>query len=178
MIIGGEPGVKFPPSSPTHPFSEFSREDKPHPPYNRDNRLSLNRLRPNGLCVNDRQGIIDFKWLERAEMVLVQARRLRAMLQERAAKEGLGEPELALLWACVASPPGGRGQRELAEFLAVSTAQISVLVERLDRAGLLQDRLVPGDRRRRLWEPTAAGVALWRSIAESFNDLEPHREAA
>ncbi len=100
------------------------------------------------------------------------------MLQERTAGKGLSEPELALLWACAASPPGGRGQRELAEFLAVSPAQISVLVERLDRAGLLQGRLAPGDRRRRLWEPTAAGTALWRSLAESFDDLELHRGAA
>ncbi|MBN1394106.1 MAG: MarR family transcriptional regulator [Pirellulales bacterium] len=120
----------------------------------------------------------DAAWLSRAEMLLVQARRIRAALEERIADWGLSEPELALLWACAASPPGGTSQRQLAEALAVSPAQISALVERLAQMELLQVRAAPGDRRRRLWEPTAAGMELWRAVSDSFDNIEPHRGAA
>jgi len=128
--------------------------------------------------VNERQNTIGRSWLERAERVLVQARRIRALLDGRIAARGLSEPELALLWACIASPPGGRGQSDLAEDLAVSPAKVSVLVERLARAGLLQGRVAREDRRCRLWEPTSAGTTLWQAIAEGFNDLEQRRGAA
>ena len=79
-------------------------------------------------------------------------RRLRGHLEEQARRHGLSEPELALLWACSKAPPGGRSQCELAERLAVSSAHISGLVERMCRVGLLQVRAVEGDRRRHLWE--------------------------
>lgn len=128
--------------------------------------------------MNDFDGKIASNWLERAESVLVQARKIRAILDERTARFGLGEPELALLWACVDSPPGGRGQRELADCLAVSAAQVSVLVERLSNAGVLQGHVDPNDRRRKIWETTPAGRAIWGAIAESFNDLDQHRGAA
>ena len=104
-------------------------------------------------------------------------KRVRALLERRIAPYGLDEPELAMLWACIASPPGGRGQSDLADFLAVSPAQVSAVVKRLGQAGLLQGRIA-ADRRRRLWEPTPAGADLWRSIAESIEDPVLHRGAA
>lgn len=128
--------------------------------------------------MNDYDGSNASQWLEQAESSLVRARRIRAILDERIARFGLSEPELALLWACIASPPGGQGQRELASFLTVSTAHISVLVERLSRAGILQGRVAEDDRRRKIWEPTPTGRSLWRIVAESFNDLEQQRGAA
>lgn len=128
--------------------------------------------------MNECQDQTDAFWLERAELALVKARQLRATLERRIAGRGLSEPELALLWACASAPPGGSSQRELAEQLAVSPAQISGLVERLAQLGWLRGRPAPADRRRRLWEPTAAGAALWRSIVDSLNDVEPQRGAA
>ncbi len=128
--------------------------------------------------MNDSDGKIAPEWLDRAESILAHARKIRAILDKRIAAFGLSEPELALLWACIASPPEGRGQRELADFLAVSTAQISLMVERLSRAGILQGRVAEDDRRRRIWQPTAAGRELWTSIVQSFKDLDQYRGAA
>lgn len=128
--------------------------------------------------MNEYDGRIASQWLERAESVLVRARKIRAILDKRIARFGLSEPELALLWACIASTHGGRGQSELADFLTISTAQVSVLVERLSNAGVLQGHVDPNDRRRKIWETTPAGRALWGTISESFNDFDQHRGAA
>jgi DNA-binding MarR family transcriptional regulator len=118
------------------------------------------------------------QWIERAEQILVHARRLRELLEEQAGRHGLSEPELALLWACAKSPPGGRSQCELAEELAVSSAQVSGLVERMCRVGLLRARAVEEDRRRHLWELAPAGVVVWQAVLNGLTEAVEHRGAA
>jgi DNA-binding MarR family transcriptional regulator len=103
---------------------------------------------------------------------------MQGLLEEQTRRYGLSEPELALLWACRKAPPGGRGQRELAEELAVSPAHVSGLVERLRRAGLLRARTAEEDRRRRLWQLTPAGIATWHAILNGLAEAVQHRGAA
>jgi DNA-binding MarR family transcriptional regulator len=117
-------------------------------------------------------------WLERAEQILVYARRMRGLLEGHAERHGLSEAELALLWACTKSPAGGRSQRELAEELAVSPAHVSGLVERLDRAGLLHNRAAEDDRRRHLWELTPLGIVVWQAVLNGLAEAVGRRGAA
>ena len=118
------------------------------------------------------------QWIEQAQRVLVCARRLRGRLEEQARLHGLSEPELALLWACTKAPPGGRSQCELAEALAVSSAHVSGLVERMCRVGLLRGRAIEEDRRRHLWELTPAGVAVWQAVLNGLTEIIEQRGAA
>ena len=118
------------------------------------------------------------RWLERGEQILVNARRIRLFLEVQTKRHGLSEPELAVLWACDGSPTGGLGQNELAEKLAVSPAHVSAMVERLGRAKLLCGRAAADDRRRRLWEPTPAGMILLRFVVDGLTNVVQHRGAA
>jgi DNA-binding MarR family transcriptional regulator len=118
------------------------------------------------------------QWIDSAERISVCARRLRGLLEEQARRHGLREPELALLWACTKSPPGGRSQCELAEELAVSSAQVSGLVERMCCVGLLRARAIEEDRRRHLWELAPAGVVVWQAVLDGLTEAVEQRGAA
>jgi len=118
------------------------------------------------------------EWIERAEWMLVESRRVRKLLEAYAARHGLSEPELAVLWSCTKSPPGGRPQCELAEELALSPAHISGLIERLHQAGFLQSMADGDDRRRRVWELAPAGAEKWRTLTCDSPVSESHRGAA
>jgi DNA-binding MarR family transcriptional regulator len=76
---------------------------------------------------------------------------------------GVSEAEFRLLWTLF---HGGLSlnQAELASRLAVSPAQISGAVERLQAIGLLDGASDAADRRRQLWRLVPAGVALIHSI--------------
>lgn len=124
------------------------------------------------------QGMDAVEWIEQAERILVCARQLRGLLEEQARRHGLSEPELALLWACSKAPPGGRSQCELAQRLAVSSAHISGLVERMCRVGLLQGRAVEGDRRRHMWELAPAGLVVWQAVLDGLMESVEQRGAA
>ncbi len=118
------------------------------------------------------------QWIDRAERILVAARRMRGLLEEQAVRHGLSEAELAVLWACSKAPPGGRAQHELAEELAISAAHVSGLVERLRRVGMLQGRSADEDRRRHLWELTPAGAATWQAVLSGLTESVEQRGAA
>lgn len=75
-----------------------------------------------------------------------------------------------MLWACRRTPPGGLPQQELAAAMAVSAAQVSVLVEQLRRQGLLQGRRAQNDRRRQLWRLTPAGRARLQDVLADLSD--------
>ncbi len=93
-----------------------------------------------------------------------------------AAGAGLSEPEFRLLWllfpaaesAAAAEP--ALDQTALARRLAVSTAQVSALVERLRAAGCIA--VAPAsDRRRQLWRLTPAGRAAVLAIMAAVDAL-------
>jgi len=99
------------------------------------------------------------RWLALAERILRCHRMFREELARHAERSQLTEPEFLLLWACRRAPPRGVAQSQLAARLAVSAAQVSGLVERLRRGGLLEGRRGPSDRRRQFWRLTPAGEA-------------------
>lgn len=99
-------------------------------------------------------------WCELAQRATLCGRLLRTAIAERAESTGLGDHEFFLLWSCHAAGREGLHQTELAVALGVSPAQISGLVERLNRRGLLVGRRDERDRRRQYWHPSPSGVQL------------------
>lgn len=69
-----------------------------------------------------------------------------------------------MLWACREAPPAGFSQSQLAATLGISAAQVSGLVERLRRSGLLASRRAEADRRRQHWCLTPTGRARLEAI--------------
>jgi DNA-binding MarR family transcriptional regulator len=79
------------------------------------------------------------------------------------ATAGVSESEFRLLWAlfqCCGTPD----QADLAAQLAVSAAQVSVVVERLQSDGLIVGTADPGDRRRQLWRLSPTGGTLVHAV--------------
>jgi DNA-binding MarR family transcriptional regulator len=128
--------------------------------------------------VNDPSSISSETWIERSLGAMAIARRLGAMVERQLHAVGLSEPAAALLWACATAPAEGLDQRALADRLAVSPAQVSVQVERLARRGFLQCHMAEGDRRRRLWQFTPDGAALWADLRETCRLPAQQRGAA
>lgn len=128
--------------------------------------------------MNDSSATSSETWIERSLGAMAIARRLGAQIERQLQAVGLSEPAAALLWVCASAPPQGLDQRELAARLAVSAAQVSVQVERLSRRGLLQCRVAEGDRRRRLWQLTPDGAAIWTSLREISRLPAQQREVA
>jgi DNA-binding MarR family transcriptional regulator len=87
------------------------------------------------------------------------SRRLRRLLAECVAPWQLNEQEFLLLWLC-GQERAGLGQGELATALGVSPAQMSTLVERLRKRGLIAVERSLHDRRRQMWQIAQPGVSL------------------
>jgi len=88
------------------------------------------------------------------------ARDLAAMVRG----SGVSEAEFRLLWLLrsksASEPCQSRDQKQLAERLGLSPAQVSALVERLRAEDKIVASPTPGDRRRQVWQLTPTGVAL------------------
>jgi len=106
------------------------------------------------------------QWIEFAQRVSICGRMVRDRLARLAARCQLSEPEFGVLWACREAHPAGLCQSELADSLAVSAAQVSGLVERLRRNGLLEGRRPAADRRRQHWRLTSQGRATLQTVLE------------
>jgi len=109
-------------------------------------------------------------WLDCLHHLLSCGRVLRDDLVGQLTRYGLTEAEFWLLWTCrqatAAGVPDWQGiaQNELAAAMMVSPPQVSVLVERLRRKGLLQGERSPDDRRRQLWRLASGGQAMLQEI--------------
>jgi DNA-binding MarR family transcriptional regulator len=125
--------------------------------------LTASNCLPSG--VDDRRDVLPIAGvvidrLERTCRAVVEGRRLARALSAWAKRFELSEPEFQLLWWLRLTPGVGVDQTTLASRLALSPAQVSASVERLRTGGWIVQRLVPEDRRRRLWQLTAEGQLL------------------
>lgn len=108
-------------------------------------------------------------------------RLVRRALAEALSEAQLSENEFLVLAAYedAANPPS---QRQLADRLAVSPAQISGIVERLRQREWIDSRRDPHDRRRQHWRLTAAGsqivLAAGAAIAARWNEFAEFRECS
>lgn len=87
----------------------------------------------------------------------------------------LSESELQILSCLSRSIGPGVDQTTLAADLAISPPQVSACVEKLRVRGLIADHEARGDRRRRLWQLTADGMAILQKVAQAAGES---REAA
>ena len=97
-------------------------------------------------------------------------RLLRAGFIRRLCKWGVSDCDFWALWLCRRSPPQGIFQYQLAAAVGVSAAQMSGLVERLRRQGLLAGSRADGDRRRQYWRLTTAGERLLAEIQADIGE--------
>ena len=107
-------------------------------------------------------------------------RRAIRALAEWAQRFKLAEPELEVLWCLRWGPAEGLDQTTLAKKLACSAAQVSATVERLRSRGQISQRQLPGDRRRHLWQLSAAGNQQLDEMFAAAGCLprwEPHENA-
>jgi len=106
-------------------------------------------------------------WSEMIEQITICGRSLRRTFGECVARQGISDSQVWLLWACLQAPPQGLSQTQLATLLVLSDAQVSASVEQLRQKGFLEGRRLPPDRRRQLWQLTAAGRStLEQSLSE------------
>jgi DNA-binding MarR family transcriptional regulator len=91
-------------------------------------------------------------------------RGLRGSLNERLRRWQLTDSECLLLCTCESRSPAVVAQHDLADAVGVSAAQMSGLVEKLRRRGLLIACRDERDRRRQLWGLTTAGREVVRDI--------------
>jgi DNA-binding MarR family transcriptional regulator len=96
-------------------------------------------------------------------------RALRATLADGAKSSGLTDTELQLLHCC-ASSTDCIAQRQLADALAISAAQVSGLVESLRRRGQIEGHRPANDRRRQVWKLTVHGRQVLERV---MSDLAP-----
>jgi DNA-binding MarR family transcriptional regulator len=109
------------------------------------------------------------QWIGIAERISFCAKLLRDEFRDCLRPWELSEAQFSVLWACSAAPPSGTGQSELAASLAVSPAQISLVVEQLRRKRLLTGRRDENDRRRQVWRVSAAGHAVIGAVAAGLS---------
>src|SRR5262245_50172842 len=102
------------------------------------------------------------------------SRQLRRQLSEAASACGLTDNELLVVWLC---RDEGRVQVDLAGAIGVSPAQMSGVVERLGARGLVAMHRPTIDRRRQVWQSSAAGQSLLHSIAPRLESLAAALEA-
>ena len=83
---------------------------------------------------------------------------------------GLSETQVRLLWALRSTKLAEKAsqapldQTRLAAELGLSAAQTSSMVDRMRRQGAVISQSFPGDRRRQIWQLTAAGLELTQRI--------------
>jgi DNA-binding MarR family transcriptional regulator len=89
---------------------------------------------------------------------------------DRLAGIGLTLPQSALMRAIAREP--GRSQQALAEHLDVGPSRLVVLIDELERAGVVERRPHPTDRRQRAVHLTDAGRARMRELVVAAADHE------
>lgn len=97
------------------------------------------------------------------------ARLLRRRFETRGAMHGLSSAQWRLL-ARVAKESGAT-QARLAEILEIEPISVSRLVDRMEKAGWVERRPAPDDRRVRLVTPTAKAIAAYASIKAMAADV-------
>ncbi len=103
--------------------------------------------------------------LDRAlELLLLAGHGLAALRPAPAARPGLAETELELLWLVHRRP--GVSAAELGRLLGAAKQSTSRHLRALEDAGLLSREADGADRRRRALRPTPAGVELVAALAE------------
>ena len=104
--------------------------------------------------------------LEHLCQTAIEGRRAARMLGQWAERFQLSESELQIL-SCLSQSAGqGVDQTTLAASLAFSPPQVSACVEKLRVRGLIVHREARGDRRRRLWQLSADGIAILPLVVE------------
>jgi DNA-binding MarR family transcriptional regulator len=93
------------------------------------------------------------EWASIVQLLTVGSRKLRRVFGQRAATLDLSETQFLFLFAC-SRVDGGLCQSDLAEQTGLSAAQVSGLVDQLERRGLLEVGRSVTDRRRRLCLPS------------------------
>jgi MarR family transcriptional regulator, transcriptional regulator for hemolysin len=104
------------------------------------------------------------------------ARQLRRLLDELAGTVQLSDSELLVVWMCC--HPDGLAQVALAGAIGVSPAQMSGIVERLGRRGLIAMQRSPLDRRRQVWRTTPAGRELGAALQARLSALAADLDGA
>ncbi|RCV49506.1 MarR family winged helix-turn-helix transcriptional regulator [Marinitenerispora sediminis] len=99
-----------------------------------------------------------------------------ARFAERVAEIGVSLRQAGLLRWIGRNP--GRSQRELAEQFGVRPSRVVVLVDELERQGLIRRAPRPGDRRTRLLELTEHGRRTLRSVGTALRRHEDEFLAA
>lgn len=91
------------------------------------------------------------------------ARQLRRRLAAAAETAGLSDNEVLVLWLA-AGVAEGLVQGDLATAIGISPAQMSGIVERLRKRGLIRMERSPLDRRRQVWRSTPVGHEVLESL--------------
>ncbi len=113
--------------------------------------------------------------LARLCQTAIDGRRAARMLAQWAERFSLSESELQIIRSLSAAIGPGVDQTTLATVLALSPPQVSACVEKLRGRGLIALYQAQGDRRRRLWQLTADGVAVLQEVIKVAGES---REAA
>lgn len=98
---------------------------------------------------------------------------MRRLLAEHAEPLGVSDGELLVVWLCEQDSLG-MVQGDLAASVGVSPAQMSGLVERLRKRGLIDMHRSAIDRRRQVWRATALGRELLVSALPLLAQLAEH----
>lgn len=94
---------------------------------------------------------------------IVDGRRAARVLAEWARQFDLSEPEFLVLWCLHDASTAGVDQTTIANWLALSPAQVSATVERMSAQNWIIQHTNPADRRRRLWQMSPTGRTLWEA---------------
>jgi DNA-binding MarR family transcriptional regulator len=110
---------------------------------------------------------IDIDFEDDVEAIVVRIgrldRHLRTTTQAALTTVGLQEHEYKTLHLLmIRDTPGHASPSDLAADLGISAAGMTKRLDALERAGWIQRRAEPGDRRRVSVEVTRAGAAIWR----------------
>lgn len=110
---------------------------------------------------------VDISFDDQVEAIVVRIGRLvdhlRRTTQEALSEVGLQDFEYKTLHhLMIRETPGRAGPSDLAEDLGISGAGMTGRLDALERAGWVQRRPSPEDRRRVDIEVTRAGAAIWR----------------
>jgi DNA-binding MarR family transcriptional regulator len=100
----------------------------------------------------------------------IDGRRAARSLMQWSERFQLSESELQILWCLCSAPGKGVDQTTLAHQLALSPPQVSACVEKLRGRGLIVIHETVGDRRRRLWQPSANGRFMLRDIVHAAGE--------
>lgn len=91
-------------------------------------------------------------------------------MAETLAPFGLRTGTFSALAVVAASP--GISQSDLSEVLNIKRSGVVVVVDELERAGVLKRKPVKGDRRMNALSVTAAGRRLWETVEQAVQDHE------